>query len=155
VYMRGRENHRADTLSMPDDPFDDSWGWGEAAAIKIFVFLRLPTSWNRLFAPRFPLCRSIEFCQPTLPSPRVRPLPPQVQPFGLRPRGLMKLDLPSPKAPGSAGPKDTTLSKTITSSPQGQGLRLQSGVPAIGKKPGDGVTAQPDVASLYFVSPRL
>ena len=61
--MRGRENHRADTLSMPDDPFDDSWGWGEAAAIKIFVFLRLPTSWNRLFAPRFPLCRSIEFCQ--------------------------------------------------------------------------------------------
>jgi len=77
--------------------------------LRFFGFLRLSTSRNRLFAPRFPLCRSIEFCQPTLPSPRVRPLPLQVQPFGFRPRGLMKLNLPSLEGPRISRPKGHDL----------------------------------------------
>jgi hypothetical protein len=47
------------------------------------------------FCPKVPLRHSFRFCQPTPPSPRVRPLPPQVQPFGFRSRGLMKLNLPT------------------------------------------------------------
>jgi len=148
------------TRHCPNQPIDTiktarRFGAPSAHLVARFHVRFGPFQFNRPMAPVRPPVRSRSWFSPSI-------LRPSCSEVGGRSchqsrwllcfRTLSSPDEPS-RNPGYL--KDTTLSKAITSSSQGQEFRLQPGTPAIGNRPGDGVTAQPDVASLYFVSPRL
>jgi len=92
----------------PMTPLTTGRGGGGANDQDFLGFCDYPSP-GSAFCPEVPLRHSFRFCQPTLPSPRARPLPLQVQPFGFLPRGSMKLDLPSLEGPRISRPKGHDL----------------------------------------------